>query len=47
MSREEGGIKKWRERRREEEEGGAAEGEADSLIGREPDAGLYPRILGS
>ena len=29
------------------EEGAEGEGEADSPLSREPDAGLYPRTLGS
>ena len=36
-----------RERELEQGEGGEGEGEADSLLSREPDAGLDPRALGS
>ena len=36
-----------RKREREHEQGGEAEGEANSLLNREPDRGLHPRPLGS
>ena len=38
----------WRVRvKKEAEWGGQRGGEADSLLSREPDVGLYPRIPGS
>ena len=36
-----------KEREHEQGRGAEREGEADSLLSREPDARLYPRILGS